>query len=472
MATQGHSRKLSSRAALPRRQTKGPLDVDEPLSLSASSLTPTASINSSLQTPSRNELGEQATEYSSIDSRQKPPIAPGPVPTPHPELETPEEPVTEERDLSFLLDASIYHPLSQLEVPGPLRKAFLPPPASETPVPRSLDQLDALLSQCEFLRAAHFAGMILTSGTVRPSDSRTIFRLLAVRYACLELTGNLLFAAQEAKALEDLSSAFYYDDVNPQADADDDTERPRKVPRHIMPFSLRLQGLRLQSIGFSDPRRGVSTLYDTASECREHLTSSTTSPEQRKVWAARLQEVSIRVVNALIEIGDLDCAARTLETMKPNKSEDAPIWEARMILLRIKMGDVSKASQIIEACSLRPAERQALGALIAIATGRYKDASETLLKAEQEIEPSLRGLIKQNLAVAYLYNGEVRKAKKTLEELVEDDHSFQTLTINLATIYDLSSDRSRELKSSLVSRIAADDSSHQSRAFTNADFKL
>lgn len=410
---------------------------------------------------------EDSTVIASQPKRQTPPAA-----VLQPELETAKEADREERDLSFLLDASIYHPLSQLEVPGPFRKPFLPPPTSETPIARSLDQLDALLSQCEFLRAAHFSGMILTSGTVRNSDTRTIFRLLAVRYSCLELTGHLLFAAQEAKALEDLSSAFYYDDLNPQDDAEDDAEQPRKVPRHIMPFSLRLQGLRLQSIGFSDPRRGVSTLYDTASECREHLTSPATPPEQRKIWASRLQEVSIRVVNALIEIGDLDCAARTLETMKPSSSEDGPTWEARMILLRIKMGDVSKASHVIEASSLRPAERRALEALLAIATGQYKDASKTLLEADQEIEPSLRALIKQNLAVAYLYNGEVQKAKLILEELIQDDHSFQTLTINLATIYDLSSDRSRELKSGLVSRIAADGNPHQPRAFTNADFKL
>lgn len=473
MSVQGHSRKPSSRATLARRVTKGPLDhSDDPLSLSGvPSLTPTtASIQSTLQVQPQDEAAEHVTEESLNVTHQ---THPNPsAPSSKPQQEMVDELVTEERDLSFLLDASIYHPLSQLEVPGPFRKPFLPSPTSETPIIRSLDQLDTLLSQCEFLRAAHFAGMVLTSGTVRPTDTRTVFRLLAVRYSCLELTGNLLLAAQEAKALEDLSSAFYYDDPNPPGKGDDDTERVGKVPSHIMPFSLRLQGLRLQSIGFSDPRRGVSTLYDTASECREHLTSPNTTREQRKLWAQRLQEVSIRVVNALIEIGDLDCAARTLETMKPKTPEDAPIWEARMILLRIKMGDVTKARQVIEASSLKPAERLALGALLAIAEGRYKDASRTLLEAEPEIEPSLRALIKQNLAVAYLYNGEVQKAKEALEELVQDDHSFQTLTINLATIYDLSSDRSRELKSSLVSRIASDSNSNKSRAFTNADFKL
>lgn len=471
MSAQGHSRKPSSRAALPRRTTKGPLDaIEDPLSISGSpSFTPTASTHSTLPKQSRDEVGEDVIEVSSNGPQQSQPNPS--VPSSKPPQEIVEEPVGEERDLSFLLDASIYHPLSQLEVPGPFRKPFLPPPTSETPIARSLDQLDTLLSQCEFLRAAHFAGMILTSGTVRPTDTRTVFRLLAIRYSCLELSGNLLFAAQEAKALEDLSSAFYYDDLNQQGETDGDNEPIRKVPRHIMPFSLRLQGLRLQSIGFSDPRRGVSTLYDTASECREHITSPATTREQRKLWAARLQEVAVRVVNALIEIGDLDCAVRTLETMKPTRPEDAPTWEARMILLLVKLGDVTKAGQIIKDSNLRRTDRIALEALLAIARGQYQDA-EALLKPEPNIEPSLQALVKQNLAVAYLYNGEVQKAKEALEELVQDGHSFQTLTINLATIYDLSSDRSRELKSSLVSRIASDGNSIKSRAFTNADFKL
>ncbi|KEF54573.1 uncharacterized protein A1O9_09015 [Exophiala aquamarina CBS 119918] len=471
MATQGHSRKPSSRAALPRRTTRGPLDaIEDPLSISGSpSLTPSASIQATLPKRSQDEASQHLSNASPTGPLHTLPNQS--APSSKPQQEIVEEPVTEERDLSFLLDASIYHPLSQLEVPGPFRKPFLPPPTSETPIARSLDQLDNLLSQCEFLRAAHFAGMILTSGTVRPTDTRTVFRLLAIRYSCLELTGNLLFAAQEAKALEDLSSAFYYDDLNPQGGADNDNDPIRKVPRHIMPFSLRLQSLRLQSIGFSDSRRGVSTLYDTASECRENITSPATTLEQRKLWAARLQEVAIRVVNALVEIGDLDCAIRTLKTMKPTKPEDAPTWEARMILLLVKMGDVAKAGQIIKASNLQHTDRVALEALLAIAQGQYQDA-EALLKPGPNIETSLQALVKQNLAVAYLYNGEVQKAKEILEDLVQDGHSFQTLTINLATIYDLSSDRSRELKASLVSRIASDGNSNKARAFTNADFKL
>lgn len=374
--------------------------------------------------------------------------------------------------MSFLLDASIYHPLSQLEVPGPFRKPFLPGPTNDT-VERSLEQLDSLLSQCDFLRAAQLAGSILTSGTLRPTDTKTVFRLLAVRYSCLELSGNLLLAAQEAKALEDLSSSFYYDDPNPEEPASEDTDMPRQVPHHIMPFSLRLQALRLQSIGFSDPRRGVTTLYDLAFECREHLSTPGVSVENHSIWSERLQEISIRVVNALIEMGEVDCAARTLATMRPSDDRSTALWTSRMILLRIKMGDVARAHDLVESTTLAAHDKLALRSLVAIAEGQYDEASRALTECEEGTDPDLKALVKQNLAVALLYNGEVLKSKRILEELIIDGYSFQTLTINLATIYDLSSETSRDLKMSMISKIASEQkTTGQLRSFLNADFKL
>ncbi|KAJ9643850.1 uncharacterized protein PV06_08979 [Exophiala oligosperma] len=456
MASSHHSRKPSSRAALPRRTTKGPLDApSDPLSsieTSPTSPDPRAALQPSSEDGPRSERSStnQASRTSSSTGIS----------------------AIEERDLSFLLDASIYHPLSQLEVPGPFRKAFLPGPTADT-VERSMGQLDSLLSQCDFLRAAQLAGSILTSGTIRPTDIKTVFRLLAIRYSCLELSGNLLLAAQEAKALEDLSSAFYYDDPNPEEPASEDIDLPRKVPHHIMPFSLRLQALRLQSIGFSDPRRGVTTLYDLAFECREHLSTPGISVEDHSIWTERLQEMSIRVVNALIEMGELDCAARTLATMKPSDDKSTALWTSRMVLLRIKMGDFQRAHDLVESTTLATHDKLALRSLLAIAEGRYDEASQAFSECEEGTDPALKALIKQNLAVALLYNGEVSKSKKILEELIDNGYSFQTLTINLATIYDLSSDTSRDLKLSMISKIASEQkTTGQLRSFLNADFKL
>ncbi|KAJ9604595.1 hypothetical protein H2200_010709 [Cladophialophora chaetospira] len=460
MASASHSRKPSSRAALPRRMTKGPLDAPED---------PLASTPAASQQPLSPQ--EETNETLPLATTLAKPMTPRQGRSPAPEPSTSEE----ERDLSFLLDSSIYHALSQVEVPSPFRKPFLLPPNQEASLNTILQQLDSLIADCDFLRAAQFAGSVLVSGTVRPTDAKTIFRLLEIRYSCLELTSNSLIAAQEAKALEDLSSGFYYDELEPEKESEEEAieGRPRKVPQHIMPFSLRLQALRLQSIGFSDPRRGVSSLFDVGMECREHLSSPTTSPVQRKLWTERLHETSIRVVNALIEMGDVESAARTLQSLKPTNTEDLALWTSRMILLKIKTGDISGAQRLLESSTLEPQDKPVLESLFAVAEGRYDDAASVLSKNEATTDPAVEAFVKQNLAVAYLYRGEIRKARNLLEELVDGGYSFQSLTINLATIFDLTSDKARDLKTSMVSRIASHQQDKtQVRSYLNADFKL
>lgn len=378
----------------------------------------------------------------------------------------------EDRDLSFLLESSIYHPLSQLEVPAPFRRAFPQPPNASANVFAAVSQINELLSQCDYLRAAHLAGLILVSGAVRPTDSMTIFHLLSVRYACLELSGNVLLAAQEAKSLEDLGSTFYY--LEPPLDetaADEGAERP--LPKHIVPFHLRIQALRLQSIGFSDPRRGVSALYDLGAECREYLSSPIITGEQRQLWSSRLQEIGVRVINALIEMGDIDCARRTMDAMKPTSKDELDLWHLRKLTLSIRMGLLGEAKKLIETMDCPPAKKQILESLIAVAEERFDAAADLLDQPAVQEYPALAALAKQNLAVVHLYRGDIQQAKAILETLVGDQHSFQTLTVNLATVYDLTTDRARDYKMALADRIAQQGKPpSQARSFTNADFKL
>jgi len=137
------------------------------------------------------------------------------------------------------------------------------------------------------------------------------------------------------------------------------------------------------------------------------------------------------------------------------------------------MGDVGRAHALAESSALAAPDKLALKSLVAVAEGRYEEASRTLSECEERTDPGLRALVKQNLAVALLYNGEVSKSRKILEELINEGYSFQTLTINLATIYDLSAETSRDLKTSMVSKIASDQNmTGQLRSFLNADFKL
>jgi trafficking protein particle complex subunit 12 len=463
-----HARKLATRAALPRRSTRGPLDAeDDPLS-------PTSSLASS-------------AIRSPVDTRSHSPLPPAATTT-NPEVTPSIATITQldgandsdqpqdDLDLSFLFEPSIYHPLSQLDIPGPFRKPLPPPLPATVNLFEAFKQIDRLLAECDYLQAAHLAGLVLVSGAVLPTDQRSIFRLLAIRYSCLELSSNVSLAAQESKALEDLGSNFYYFDPAPEtADGDENAETSglRPLPKHIVPWHLRIQALRLQSIGFSDPRRGVSALYDLATECRDFLASPSLSGAERQLWTTRLEELGVRVVNALIDMGDLDCARRTLDSMRPPEDGSVAVWTMRKAILCIRMGLLGEARMAVESASCGDAERQILRSLLAVADGHFDNAIE-LLQSPTCATGELAALAKQNLAVALLYRSDIQKAREILEGLVDEGHSFQTLTVNLATIYDLTTDRSRELKLTLADRIAQQQHQGQghARIFTNTDFKL
>jgi trafficking protein particle complex subunit 12 len=359
-------------------------------------------------------------------------------------------------------------------MPAPFRQNLPPPPTANTPLQESLNQLDTLLSKGRFLSVASLAASILVSNTVPPRDSKTIFELLALRYSCLELTGNGVLAAQESKALEDLNSAFYYIDPSPQPGSLDARRTEQPLQQHIIPFSLRLQALRLQAIGFSDPRRGVSALYDLGLECREHATSPFATLEERQIWSSRLSEIGIKAVNALIEMGDLDCATRTLAKIKPNNQNSTPAWKTRMVLLYLKIGDLSGAQQLMQGSNTTAKEISLLAPLLSFAEGRYEDATlawEKSLQSDVPIEEAT--LIKQNLAVAYLYSGQIDKTREIMEALLDENNSFQSLVFNLATLYELTSDKSQELKIGLAGRVAQQEANiERGWTKTNADFKL
>ncbi len=112
--------------------------------------------------------------------------------------------------------------------------------------------------------------------------------------------------------------------------------------------------------------------------------------------------------------------------------------------------------------------------MFAIAEGRYEDPARLW---EGQLEAGLPEdsipLLKQNLAVAYLYAGQISKSRDTLHALVEEGPSFESLTINLATLYELSSDRSKELKLAAAAKIAFRQKDRSiATPLNNAAFKL
>ncbi|EEH44259.1 uncharacterized protein PADG_00548 [Paracoccidioides brasiliensis Pb18] len=444
-----HRRNASIKATRPRSATKGPLDAPD----DAAPAVTTVPIRSQSRTPlgctSASPASLPLLSMLSIDDALS---------------------VSTDKSFAYLLRPDIYHPLSLLNI-SPAFRSEIPTPSPDEPLPTSLATLENLLNDGHFLLAAHLSAAILTSSALSHDDHKKIFSLLYIRLACLELTGNTLLAAQEAKALEDLSSDFYYVDIKPEAEGTSSDAGQGVQTQHIVPWPLRVLAARLQSIGFGDSRKGISGLYELGLEARKRLSHKGLGQDERKVWKSRLADLRIRVVNTLIEMNDLDAARRSLANLKVPPKEQA-LMTSRMTLLYLKVGDVEAARQLLDNSPIEAGG--VLHCLLCMAEGRYADAVSgwEALRASHVGEED-EALIAQNLAVCLLYTGKLNESRELLESLVNNNHSFQSLTFNLATIYELCSERSRYLKSDLTERVASQPLSRiRNWERSNADFKL
>ncbi|KAE9376482.1 hypothetical protein N431DRAFT_181368 [Stipitochalara longipes BDJ] len=386
------------------------------------------------------------------------------------------------KNFSFLIRPEIYHPLTLLDVPPPFRVASLQPDPS-TPLP-------SLVALGNFRSAAIKAAQLLTSPDLSPSlpaDISTIFSLIYTRLSCLTLCGQTALAAQEVKALEDLNSSYYRDDEG----------------RHLVSWELRVLAVRLQGMGFNDARRGVMGYYELGREARLNLTSlkkSRTSTltvgsdgdeEKRdvdealeaeiQIWETRLQELGVRVASALVEMDDLEGAARFLATLSPSTPSSISALDVQKALLYLCLGDVEAARSCISA-STSGSESSAAEAKVILALAHMADsdfssavtiweeliASSTSSPSQISEEPMYR----QNLGVCLLYLGRMSEAREILEQLVETQNAFHALTFNLSTIYELCTERSRVLKIGLAEKVAGMQNEGRGGEKGNGDFKL
>ncbi|KAI1073966.1 hypothetical protein F5B20DRAFT_565336 [Whalleya microplaca] len=443
---QGHTRnKSGARPSRPRSSTKGPLDTDEaPI---PSPLSPQLAARLSSSRP-----GSPRASQSRV--RTPTPRSPG----------LPTAPVTS-KDFSFLLKPEIYHQLSPLTIPTPFRHPSRQP-APETPIPE-------LLAKGHFRAAAITAVQALTSSPVSatmaaahppvdPADHTRIFGLLYTRLACLCLIDATALAAHESKALEDLNAAVYLDPL---------------TGAHLVPWELRILGVRLQAIGFSDPRRAVMSYYELAREARVEIAKAAKAHDHSatELWKRRLAELGIKVAGALVEMDDLAGAAEHLATLG-DRNGNARVGDGRLsrALLWLHLGDVEAARWCVRDGKGGETGEQVVSALADMADGEHESA----LQKWRALQDSMEGnevhdeMIGVNLAVCLLYTGKMTEGRDILERQVDAGQTSHTLLFNLTTMYELCTDRHKNLKLQLAERVAETQPTSQGWEKTNADFKL
>ncbi|KAM7211302.1 trafficking protein particle complex subunit-like protein [Rhypophila decipiens] len=441
-SAKGHTRNRSAvKATRPRSSTKGPLDTDE------------VSLNSPLSPQS--QLSPQASQRNSLGPGPKSPGPSSPMPrsTTHSPAPAPPKRAPKPKDLSFLLRPENYHPLTALNLPPAFRTSTGPEQLSpDTPI-------TDLLSRGYFRAAAISATQILTSTSpsapsIDPTDSARIFSLLYTRLACLTLIDATPIAAQEVKILEDLNSPFYLDDT---------------IKEHLVPWDLRVLNVRLQAIGFGDPRRSIMSYYDLARDARSQLASSISRHDNsaRELWKDRLAELGIKVAGALVEMDDLAGARVHLASLGAEKGR----MSMARALLWLHLGDVDSAREcVVDENEEDGVKEKVVLALCDMADGEYERALDLWLDLRDESSDD--EMVRVNTAVCLLYVGRMQEGRELLEGLVDAGRSSRTLLFNLTTMYELCTDKARNLKMKLADKVAAMGETPNGWERTNADFKL
>lgn len=433
----GHGRSASDdrrHVAILSPSTKGPLDDDGPLA-STSSLRPNS----------------PATRGKRLTS---------PSPAREPSATAFEE--NTQRDVAHLCRADIFRPIPIDIIP----QAFMESPH----VAAEGVTVGDLVSNGQFYAAAIASAQQLAAISDY-SDTTSIFELFYTRLACLTLINKSCqdIAAMESLEMRDLAGSFYRHPITNE---------------HLVNWDLRILAVRLQSIGFKDWRRGIMAFYTLGQDARQEITKARLAgkAQDERLWRSRLLDVGIRVASMLVEMGDLDAAARHLRTVEIE--EDLDEDEKKRVtmiaaLLWLQIGDLRVAKRCItplseETGSEVPADisMQVFTALVEMAEGQFA-AAVTAWKQLKEIHPT-DAMVSQNLAICLLYTGRVTEAHQVLEDAIAQSGSVpsHSLLFNLCTIYELCSERARDMKARLTQRVAAMKPSSLGWERSAADFKL
>lgn len=165
--------------------------------------------------------------------------------------------------------------------------------------------------------------------------------------------------------------------------------------------------VRLQGIAYGDPRRGISGYYDLAREARGEINK--TAGEKRETWKRRLEDLGVRVGNALVEMGDLAGAVRYFESFRGKANHEDGVLLSRLVLLYLRLGNMAAAGRYMEAVEDPDATTRStamLKPLFSMAEGRYEDSVTEWKEAQSSWGSEV---VTQNLAVCLLYTGRLEE---------------------------------------------------------------
>lgn len=194
---------------------------------------------------------------------------------------------------------------------------------------------------------------------------------------------------------------------------------------HLVPWELRVLNVRLQALGFGDPRRAVMSYHELAREARDHASKASARHDNsaRELWKARLHDLGIKVAGALIEMDDLSGAAHHLGTLRDRGDGKVPLSKA---LLWLHLGDAEKARSCARQCSGDAADTEKIIlALCDMADAEYEAAVDKW----QSLSSLSEGdeMVGVNTAVCLLYLGKMHEVSP--HDMAHSQAVYQSLLI-------------------------------------------
>ncbi|ORX91183.1 TPR-like protein [Basidiobolus meristosporus CBS 931.73] len=285
-----------------------------------------------------------------------------------------------------------------------------------------------------------------------PTDLEKILFLWFCRTLSLVKLKMHSLAAGELARLGDLNSPKFNYESYPDL-------YPEHAPGSLVPFELSVLSARLPGF-MGNIEETINRLYKIIFICKKNqlLMRKTENAEEQKRWFERESQLSLMIVNQLIEMKDNNAATLLMDQICRRFKNQPEVWSA-LGRLYIQAGNLKQAQVAFKrvenlATEQDPLEEVVLlnSSYIQMAEGKWEDACMTLdrvLKINHK-NPAAAN----NFAICSLYLGRIDKAIDTLETLISFAPSTagnsETILFNLTTLFELRSENSLDKKRKLM----------------------
>ncbi|KAG5675321.1 hypothetical protein PVAND_005232 [Polypedilum vanderplanki] len=283
-------------------------------------------------------------------------------------------------------------------------------------------------------------------------------QLWQTRISLLIKIGELEIARKEAEPFGQLSNHdMFYDFIEEQQFKSKKGSLPSFSFRLLLAYELPYKLNRIK-----EALHNLVPILSTSKKIYTFFKNLNCKTEMN-FWKDRVIKVLCCIINCAAHLKNFDLALQTYEKILelPDLSDDLK-FELYSFWGRtyLQSGDILNAEKTFSLQEANTPERKLTvlvnKGLLAVAQNDYNEAFKTFQNAREIDKNNI--MVLNNLAVCYLYNGNLHEAIKVFEQAIHDDpknNLHETLILNCATLYELESNDSKKKKIDLLKIVSA-----------------